>query len=223
MMKSKLLAAAMISMTLTGAAKATPITYAVSEFFQTANRTVNQSVAGSITTDGTLGLLGPSNIIDWNLVSTQFTTVFNPPGGVSSVTQFFDYLGPLSRGSNPPNSVLTAVDNIIATPLTLAVSNTGTANFQINAADQFGPLFAAVQFQTSISSGGPPVPSWSICVDNPQGCGTTVLPFDPFGVFADGKAVPAAVPGPVVGAGLPGLILACGVLLALARHRRQIV
>jgi hypothetical protein len=32
---------------------------------------------------------------------------------------------------------------------------------------------------------------------------------------------PLAVPGPVVGAGLPGIVAACGGLLALARRRRQ--
>ena len=41
------------------------------------------------------------------------------------------------------------------------------------------------------------------------------------GVTSNGSVSVSAVPGPIVGAGLPGLIAACGGLLALARRRRK--
>jgi len=54
---------------------------------------------------------------------------------------------------------------------------------------------------------------------------TTMAIGDDFrGLLADNVViarVAVPVPSPIVGAGLPGLILACGILLALARHRHK--
>jgi hypothetical protein len=41
------------------------------------------------------------------------------------------------------------------------------------------------------------------------------------GIFVQSDV--SAVPGPIAGAGMPGLVLACGGLLALARRRRQLI
>ncbi len=83
--------------TLLGAMSALcgPITYNV-------NRTIGAgSVSGTIQTDGTVGILGSSNILDWNLLLNDGTTSFTN-------------LGPAS--GNNSEILFTATTNLTATP-----------------------------------------------------------------------------------------------------------
>ena len=121
----------------------------------------------------------------------------------------------------PFNSAL-AANEIIATPLTLSLDLNATfpsqtffsvfdktnEDYSINFADEdgFGNVF----------------PLWQVCSGPPPQCFTVGTGDITSGVFADGKEIAAApVPGPIVGAGLPGLIAACGGLLVLARRRHK--
>jgi hypothetical protein len=77
----------------------------------------------------------------------------------------------------------------------------------------FPPGFTDLQSWTRDDSNGGIAPDW-------LRIGTDITHQGPFNAafVLDG----VAVPGPIVGAGLPGLILACGILLVLGRRRKKI-
>jgi hypothetical protein len=78
----------------------------------------------------------------------------------------------------------------------------------------FPPGFTDLQSWTRDDSNGGIEPDW-------LRIGTDITGQGPFNAAFVLNGV--AVPAPIVGAGLPGLILACGALLALSRRRRQLI
>jgi hypothetical protein len=56
---------------------------------------------------------------------------------------------------------------------------------------------------------------WDIDLVN---IGGTIADFEHFRI----DVAPVAVPGPIVGAGIPGLIVACGMMVGLARRRKKL-
>src|ERR1700730_9044798 len=172
-MKSKF-AGLLAGLVLLGAvtrAEATPITYAVSLF----DGINGVGVGGSITTNGTLGTLTVSDIIDWDLIAT----IAPLPGRAG--TAFFDLTGPLSGN----NSIvpLGSIENVVATPLTLTLSPNALGEGIM--AFVGVPLTPRLEIVLQFSLNNTPGLIVEDLMTNAIGSSLTAIPLS--GVFADGK------------------------------------
>jgi hypothetical protein len=149
---------------------------------------------------------------------------------------------------DPSLGTLTSVEFAFTLePITSWVANPSNADlrFFINMGPQFSPVFDLIfdlapgLYTSSITETKSTQSIPKLDIQNFIGTGKETIglnlspsgPFGSSGTFSTAFMVsdltytftPAAqVPGPIAGAGLPGLILACRVLLILARRRRQI-
>jgi hypothetical protein len=144
-----------------------------------------------------------------------------PSNGVLTISGIYNAANPLGPGVSqtfnfniPEPPALTCGGSVTCSD-TLSITLTGRA------ADT-GNMMALVDFRSGFPGNvtalpGGVVPPGTFVPPEGEFFAFSQLGLD-VNVFSD---VP--VPGPIVGAGLPGLILGCGALLALARRRRQLV
>jgi hypothetical protein len=121
----------------------------------------------------------------------------------------------LYNGTSPVDSFsLLSPVNFSATDLALEPGNgNGVFEFKLDAAE-------VARFTTDLSAIGSL--NFRVGLAASLGCQTSPSPTcQPSNAGPESFIAVTAVPGPIAGAGLPGLVAACGGLLALARRRRQ--
>src|SRR5262245_42741651 len=155
----------------------------------------------------------------FTLTAAGFTSPAALSMGTPNVNLFTKSMGVDEMGLGLVNDPDNEISGTSLIRIAMGSFLTGPVTFQMNSV-QTGEAWQ-VSGSNLAASGFVPLLSGTDQASNP-------LPFFNFYIFnaTSGNVLlasmtAAAVPGPIVGAGLPGLVVACVGLIALARRRRQ--
>jgi hypothetical protein len=167
--------------------------------------------ANEVPPNGSPGIGIASVLLDPTAQTIQITANF---GNLTSATQAAHIHCCAPIGTNAP--VATMVPSFAGFPLGVT-SGTFAATFNLTEASFYNPAFVTAHGGTIASA----ELAFIEGLEGGQSYFNIHTTEFPGGEIRGQLAALTPVPGPIVGAGLPGLIAACGVMVGLARRRRK--